>query len=68
MSFTQCGSTGNPVLEGLIAHQDAIARRPAVECACPIMYGRPPFGKGFFDIAALGSGAVMYPAFVRGTS
>jgi hypothetical protein len=32
------------------------------------MYGRPPFGKGFFDIAALGSGAVMYPAFVRGTS
>jgi hypothetical protein len=33
-----------------------------------VMYGRPPFGKGFFDIAALGSGAVMYPAFVRGTS
>jgi hypothetical protein len=31
------------------------------------MYGRPPFGKGFFDVATFESGAVMYPAFVRGT-
>jgi hypothetical protein len=29
------------------------------------MYGRPPLGKSFFG-AASGSGAVMYPAFVRG--
>src|ERR1700680_4029816 len=30
------------------------------------MYGRPPFGKGFVGASASGSGAVMYPAFVRG--
>jgi hypothetical protein len=31
-----------------------------------VMYGRPPLGKGFFSGSASGSGAVMYPAFVRG--
>jgi hypothetical protein len=31
-----------------------------------VMYGRPPLGKGFFGVSASGSGAVMYPAFVRG--
>jgi hypothetical protein len=31
-----------------------------------VMYGRPPLGKGFFGVSAIGSGAVMYPAFVRG--
>ena len=30
------------------------------------MYGRPPVGKSFFGALASGSGAVMYPAFVRG--
>jgi len=30
------------------------------------MYGRPPLGKGNFGVSASGSGAVMYPAFVRG--
>jgi len=32
------------------------------------MYGRPPVGKSFFGVSASGSGAVMYPAFVRGVS
>ena len=32
------------------------------------MYGRPPLGKGIFVVAAFESGAVMYPAFVRGSS
>ena len=31
-----------------------------------VMYGRPPLGKGFFGGSADVSGAVMYPAFVRG--
>jgi hypothetical protein len=32
------------------------------------MYGRPPLGKGIFDVAgSFESGAVMYPAFVRGS-
>jgi hypothetical protein len=31
-----------------------------------VMYGRPPLGKGIFGVSASGSGAVMYPAFVRG--
>jgi hypothetical protein len=30
------------------------------------MYGRPPVGKSFLVASASGSGAVMYPAFVRG--
>jgi hypothetical protein len=28
----------------------------------PVMYGRPPLGKGFFGVSTNGSGAVMYPA------
>jgi hypothetical protein len=36
------------------------------ETLCDVMYGRPPLGKGFFGVSASGSGAVMYPAFVRG--
>ena len=31
-----------------------------------VVYGRPPLGKGIFGVSASGSGAVMYPAFVRG--
>jgi hypothetical protein len=30
------------------------------------MYGRPLFGKGFCEGSAIGSGAVMYPACLRG--
>ena len=31
-----------------------------------VMYGRPPLGKDFFIVSASGSGAVMYPACLRG--
>jgi hypothetical protein len=31
-----------------------------------VMYGRPPLGKDFFGASASGSGAVMYPACMRG--
>jgi hypothetical protein len=31
-----------------------------------VMYGRPPVGKGFFDVVIIGSRAVMYPACVCG--
>jgi hypothetical protein len=37
-----------------------------IRIICVVMYGRPPLGKGFFGGSASGSGAVMYPAFVRG--
>jgi hypothetical protein len=43
--------------------------RPAnrrLEHAQNVMYGRPPFGKGFFDVVIIGSRAVMYPACVCG--
>ena len=36
-------------------------------CPTPVMYGRPPSGKGFSAEVGFRSGAVMYPAFVRGT-
>jgi hypothetical protein len=32
-----------------------------------VMYGRPPLSKGFIGGGGCGSGAVMYPACVRGT-
>jgi len=31
-----------------------------------VMYGRPLFGKDFSEALAIGSGAVMYPACLRG--
>ena len=45
-------------------------RRRAVATLSPmragVIYGRPPLGKDFFIVSASGSGAVMYPACLRG--
>jgi len=40
-------------------------RSEAVDVS-PVMYGRPLFGKGVYEVSAIGSGAVMYPACLRG--
>jgi hypothetical protein len=39
---------------------------PATGLEFCVMYGRPLFGKGFYEVSAIGSGAVMYPACLRG--